>query len=124
MLTFLYDEGAMPVSIHTVDTASGIVNSLTTLKFDFYNDVFMLPVFHLASYFGGFGLAIVYRRFLIDSELNKDVQEENPQISRASRFFYLLAENARVRYATYVFGSILMIGSLAWCYPFMSNAEN
>ena len=78
-LTYLYDEGAMPVSIHTVDTASGTVNSLTTLQFDFYNNVFMLPAFHLASYFGGFGLAIVYRRFLVESELNKDVdQAENP----------------------------------------------
>jgi len=67
MLTFLADKGAMPVSIHTVETASGAVNSLTTLKFDFYNDVFMLPVFHLVSYFAGFGLAIVYRRFLIES---------------------------------------------------------
>ena len=74
-LTFLYDDGAMPVSIHTVDTASGSVNSLTTLKFDYYNNVFMLPVFHLGSYFGGFGLAIVYRRFLIESELNKDVDQ-------------------------------------------------
>ena len=72
-LTFLYDDGAMPVSIQTVDTASGVVNSLTVLDFEFYNNVFMLPVFHLASYFGGFGLAIVYRRFLIESELNKDV---------------------------------------------------
>ena len=72
-LTFLYDEGAMPVSIHSVDTASGVVNSLTSLNFSFYNSVFMLPVFHIGSYFGGFGLAIVYRRFLIESELNKDV---------------------------------------------------
>ena len=72
-LTFLYDEGAMPVAIHTVDSASGVVNSLTVLNFAFYNNVFMLPVFHLGSYFGGFGLAIVYRRFLIESELNKDV---------------------------------------------------
>lgn len=72
-LTFLYDEGAMPVKIVNVETASGIVNSLTNLQFEFYNDVFMLPAFHLGSYFGGFGLAIVYRRFLIDSQLNKDV---------------------------------------------------
>ena len=35
----------------------------------------------------------------------------------------MIAENARVRYATYVFGSILMIGTMAWCYPFMANAE-
>ena len=74
-LTYLYDTGAMPVSIQTVDTASGVVNSLTVLDFEFYNNVFMLPAFHLASYFGGFGLAIVYRRFLIDSEKNKDVDE-------------------------------------------------
>jgi len=123
-LTFLYDEGAMPVSIHTVETASGVVNSLTTLKFDFYNNVFMLPVFHLVSYFSGFGLAIVYRRFLIESELNKDVEHaENQTISRATRFFVLLAENARVRYSTYLFGSVCIVGSLAWCYPFMANAE-
>ena len=32
-LTFLYDHGAMPVSIQTVDTASGVVNSLTVLDF-------------------------------------------------------------------------------------------
>ena len=123
-LTFLYDEGAMPVSIHTVETASGAVNSLTTLKFEFYNNVFMLPVFHLVSYFGGFGLAIVYRRFLIESQLNKDLdQEDVPQISRSTRFFGLIAENAHVRYTTYAFGSICMAGSLAWCYPFMANAE-
>ena len=35
----------------------------------------------------------------------------------------MIAENARVRYATYAFGSILMIGTMAWCYPFMANAE-
>jgi len=70
-LTYFYNEGAMPVSIHAVDTVSGSVNNLTVLKFDFYNDVFMLSPFHLVSYLGGFGLAIVYRRFLIESELNK-----------------------------------------------------
>lgn len=73
LMTGALDKGAMPVSIYNVDTASGAVNNLTVLNFDFYNDVFMLSPFHLVSYFAGFGLAIVYRRFLLDSELNKSV---------------------------------------------------
>ena len=66
-LTFWRDEGAMPVSIIDVNTSVGQYNSLTTLSFDFYNDVFMLSPFHLSSYIAGFGLAIVYRRYLSDS---------------------------------------------------------
>ena len=111
----------MPVSIYDVDTPSGEVNDLKTLNFEFYNDVFMLSPFHLGSYFVGFGLAIVYRRFLIESELNKSVLQ-GASINRSSRFFALIAENARVRYASYIFGSILMLGSQVWCYPFMSDA--
>lgn len=85
----------------------------------------MLSPFHLASYFAGFGLAIAYRRFLIESELNKSVTSlsQTVEISRSSRYFTLLIENARVRYTTYVIGTLLMAGACAWCYPFMSNAE-
>ena len=57
----------MPVGIIDVNTSVGQYNSLTTLSFDFYNDVFMLSPFHLSSYIAGFGLAIVYRRYLSDS---------------------------------------------------------
>lgn len=64
----------MPVSILDVATASGQYNSLTTLDFSFYNDVFMLSPFHLSSYFFGFGLAIVYRRYLSDSIQNKQAE--------------------------------------------------
>ena len=125
-LTYYFDEGAMPVSIVNDNSASGVTNQLTTLKFDFYNDVFMLSPFHLGSYFAGFCLAIIYRRYLLESELNKSVGVANPnsvQISRSTRFFALLIENAKVRYTTYVVGTILMLATSFWVYPFMANAE-
>lgn len=123
-LTYGYNEGAMPVRILNVDTTVGVVNSLTTLNFDFYNDVFMLSPFHLTSYFIGFGTAIIYRRYLVETKLNKSLaDDEVPQISRASRFFVLIENNANVRYTIYVIGTILVAGSLLWCYPFMSSPE-
>lgn len=123
-LTFFYNEGAMPVRILNVDTAVGVVNSLTTLNFDFYNDVFMLSPFHLSSYFIGFGTAIIYRRYLIETRLNKSLaDDEAPQISRSSRFFVLIENNAGVRYILYIVGTILLAGSILWCYPFMSSPE-
>mmetsp|Transcript_22537 Transcript_22537/g.27860 ORF Transcript_22537/g.27860 Transcript_22537/m.27860 type:complete len:209 (+) Transcript_22537:1746-2372(+) len=86
----------------------------------------MLSPFHLGSYFGGFCLAIIYRRFLSDSELNKMAELENGRgvnITRASRFFILLNENARVRYTGYIVGALLILGTCSWVYPFMSNAD-
>ena len=84
----------------------------------------MLSPFHLGSYLGGFGLAIVYRRFLLETELNTKIgNEEQTSISRSSRFFTILSENARIRYGTYVLGCILMFGACSWCYPFMAHAE-
>ena len=74
LLTLYYDKGAMPVAIHSVDSKVADVNSLTTLEFAFFNDVFMLSPFHLGSYVAGFGLAIVYRKFLREEKLNKDLQ--------------------------------------------------
>ena len=123
-MTYIVDAGAMPVSIYDVNTASGSVNYLTTLSFEFYNKVFMLSPFHLVSYFSGFGLAIVYRRFLIESELSKSVASEATEISRSSRYFTLLIENAKVRYTTYLVGTLFMAGACFWCYPFMAHAED
>ena len=125
LMTYLYNEGAMPVQIKQVHTHVGDVNSLTELDFSFYNDVFMNPAFHLVSYFLGFGIAIVYRRFLIESQLNKNLPEgEDPELSRASRFFTLISENARLRYVNYTLGTFLIAGALAWTYPFMNKAED
>lgn len=125
LMTGAFNKGAMPVSISNVDTASGAVNNLTVLNFDFYNDVFMLSPFHLVSYFAGFGLAIVYRRFLLDTELNKSVaNSEATTLTRSSRFFTLITENARVRYTTYLVGGMIMLGALLWVYPFMAKPED
>jgi len=122
-LTYMMDVGAMPVSILDINTASGQYNSLTKLDFRFYNDVFMLSPFHLSSYFAGFGLAIIYRRYLSDSLNNKDAEaSQDYESSRASRFFTLLSENAKVRYFGYVVGFVLIIGTCSWVYPFMSNS--
>ena len=128
-MTFYFDEGAMPVTIQDVNTASGIVNSLTVLNFDFYNDVYMLTPFHLCTYFAGCGMAVCYRRFLIESQLAKSVvrtteESQRMEISRSYRFFILLQENATVRYVMYVCGTLLMLGCMAWCYPFMSAPES
>ena len=62
--------------------------------------------------------------FLLETELNKKIgNEEQTSISRSSRFFTILSENARIRYGTYVLGCILMFGACIWCYPFMAHAE-
>ena len=128
-MTYVFNEGAMPVTILDVTTSSGVVNKLTELNLDFYNDVFMLSPFHVGSYMVGFGMAIIYRRFLIESELTKSIassQSENNvqiRISRSYRFFTFLIDNASVRYFLYVTGAITMIGCIAWCYPFMAAPE-
>lgn len=69
-LAYYFNVGAMPVQIFSTNVING-TDLLPTLNFDFYNKVYMLPVFHMASYFSGFGLAIIYRRFLIESQQNK-----------------------------------------------------
>ena len=86
----------------------------------------MLSPFHLCSYFSGFCLAIVYRRFLSDSEINKAAEAESSasaEITRSSRFFILVAENPKVRYIGYLIGFFLIFGTCSWVYPFMSNPD-
>jgi len=127
-LTVVYAEGAMPVSIREINTASAIQNSLTTLDFGFYNDVFMLSPFHLSSYFIGFCLAVIYRRFLADSLRNQSAgaaaDPQGLETSRSSRFFGLVSENSSVRYLGYLIGAILIFGTCTWVYPFMANAAD
>ena len=83
----------------------------------------MQSYFHYISYFMGFGLSIMYIQFLKSSENNKeggDLQQNSTE-SRSMHLFTLIRENSNLRYLMYVIGTILIIGTVSWMYPFMND---
>jgi len=62
------DVGALPVEIVPGTDKVSQINYLTTVSFAFYEQVYMKPYFHLMSFFMGFGLAVIYQSFLVNSK--------------------------------------------------------
>ena len=72
LIVYYANAGALPVAINLVTDPGAATNNLSTLDFTFYAKVYMQSYFHLPSYFIGFIGALVFRSYLINSELSKN----------------------------------------------------
>jgi hypothetical protein len=72
------------------------------LNYDFLNQIFMLPYFHLAAHLYGFLSCMWFLSYVHDKSIN------NSEPSSATRMFTFVRNNASLRYVLYLLGAVLM----------------
>ena len=120
--TYYSNLGGLPFAIYPLQPNDP--NQLNGLSFDYMNNVYMKPYFHLNTYLIGIVFALIYMRHVIDLRENNRDDTENIEISITSRAFVLFNQNPKVRYGGYLLGLIMITGAYAWLYPFYSNGPN